>query len=205
MASDTFSAFSRRRFLAGSGTGIAALLGNPLLRAALPGLAAVSASACTARDNAAAFEVLSAPEARELEAIAARILPTTDTPGAREAGVIWFMDQSFGSIMKENLQMARDGLAEFQAGVAEAFSGAKLFSDLGESEQDTYLKSHEESGFFGFIRFMTLAGFFGMSSYGGNRDDVGWKLLGMDGQHHAWQPPFGHYDAEHFAGESNDA
>ena len=204
MASDSFSSFSRRKFLAGSGS-MAALMGSPLLRAGLPGLVALSASACTARDKAAQFEVLTAPEARELEAIAARILPTTETPGAREAGVIWFMDMSFGSIMKEGLEMARSGLADFQSGIPDAFPGATLFSDLDEDDQDRYLQTQQEAGFFGFVRFLTLAGFFGMSSYGGNRDNVGWKLLGLDGQHHAWQPPFGHYDAEYQKGEPHDA
>jgi hypothetical protein len=199
MAVDSFSSFSRRRFLAGSGS-MAALVGSPLLRAGLPGLVALSASACTARDKAARFEVLTVPEARELEAIAARILPTTDTPGAREAGVIWFMDLSFGSIMKDGLDAARSGLEAFQAGIPGAFPGATLFSDLDQDDQDRYLKTQEETGFFGFVRFLTLAGFFGMSSYGGNRDHVGWKLLGLNGQH-AWQPPFGHYDAEYQEGE----
>jgi gluconate 2-dehydrogenase gamma chain len=204
MASNTFSSLSRRRFLAGSGS-MAALIGSPLLRAGLPGFAALSASACTARDKAASFEVLGAPEARELEAIAARILPTTDTPGAREAGVIWFMDKSFGSFMKDNLQTARDGLAEFQSGIAEAYPGAAMFSDLDENDQDSYLKTQEDSGFFNFVRFLTLAGFFGMSSYGGNKDDVGWKLLGLDGHHQGWQSPFGYYDAEYMEGQRDDA
>lgn len=200
MGSDTFSSFSRRRFLAGSGS-VAAILGNPLLRAGLPGIAALSASACTARDKAASFDVLGIPEARELEAIAARILPTTDTPGAREAGVIWFMDKSFGSFMEGQVGMARDGLAEFQSGIPELFPGAERFSDLDENDQDAYLESQENSGFFNFIRFLTLAGFFGMSSYGGNQDNVGWKLLGLDGQHNGHQPPFGYYDAEYMEGE----
>jgi hypothetical protein len=201
MGSDSLS---RRRFLAGSG-GLAALAGSPLLRAGLPGLVTFSASACTARDEGAAFEVLSSAEAREFEAIAARILPTTDTPGAREAGVIWFMDKSFGSIMKDSLEFAQIGLAEFQSGVPAAWPGAKFFSDLEENEQDDYLASREETDFFGFVRFMTIAGFFGMSSYGGNRDNIGWKLLGLDSQHHAWQAPFGYYDAEYMQGEQNDA
>jgi gluconate 2-dehydrogenase gamma chain len=184
---------------------MAALIGSPLLRAGLPGLVALSASACTARDKGGSFKILSAPEARELEAIAARILPTTDTPGAREAGVIWFIDQSFDSIMKQNLDMARNGLADFQSHISESFSGAQLFSDLSEDEQDSYLKTQEQSGFFNFMRYMTIAGFFGMSSYGGNRDNIGWKLLGLDGEHHAWQSPFGYYDAEYLEGESHDA
>jgi gluconate 2-dehydrogenase gamma chain len=203
-SNDPSSALTRRSFLAGSGS-LAALAGSPLLRAGIPGLAALSASACTARDEGAAFEVLSAAEAREFEAIAARILPTTDTPGAREAGVIWFMDQSYGSIMKDNLEFAREGLAGFQAGVAGAWPGAKLFSDLDENEQDSYLQTQEDTPFFGHVRFMTIAGFFGMSSYGGNRDSVGWKLLGVDPDHHGFQSPFGYYDAEYLKGEQNDA
>lgn len=183
---------------------MAVLVGSPLLRTGLPGLMALSASACTARDKTKQFENLNVAEARELDAIAARILPTTDTPGAREAGVIWFMDQSFGSFMKGGVDMVRGGLAAFQAGIPEAFPGATRFSDLDEDDQDGYLKTQEDTGFFGTVRFLTLAGFFGMSSYGGNRDNVGWKLLGLDGQH-AWQPPFGYYDAEYQKGESNDA
>ena len=37
----------------------------------------------------------------------------------------------------------------------------------------------------------------GMSRDGGNRDDCGWKLLGLDAGHASWQPPFGYYDAEY--------
>jgi gluconate 2-dehydrogenase gamma chain len=184
---------SRRTFLAGSSV----LAGASLARTGLPALLAVAQTACTARDEGAAFETLSDAEARELEAIAARILPATDTPGAREAGVVYFFDRSFGSIMQEQLAFARQGLTDFNAGIPAAFPGAGLFSDLDAADQDRYLGAREDTGFFGFMRFMTLAGFFGMSSYGGNRDHVGWQLLGIDPRQHAWQPPFGHYDAEY--------
>jgi gluconate 2-dehydrogenase gamma chain len=192
---------SRRDFLAGSG----AIAGTSVLRIGLSGIAAVAGAACTARDEGAAFEVLSAGEALEFEAIAARILPTTDTPGAREAGVIWFIDKSFGSIMQDQLAFAREGLAAFQAGIPSKFPGAKAFSDLDPADQDEYLGGQASSGFFGLMQFMTLAGFFGMSSYGGNRDDVGWKLLGIDHQHHAWQPPFGYYDADYLRSQADES
>lgn len=191
--------YSRRTFLAGSGI----LAGSSLARVSIPGLLAVAGTACTARDEGADFEVLSAAEAREFEAIAVRILPTTDTPGAHEAGVIYFMDKSFGSIMEQQLEFARSGMAAFQAGIPAVFPGAKLFSDLDTDDQDRYLAAREDSGFFNQMRFMTIAGFFAMSSYGGNRDHVGWKLLGLDNQHHSWQPPFGYYDAEYRRGETN--
>jgi hypothetical protein len=88
-------------------------------------------------------------------------------------------------------------MADFQMSIAERFPGAQKFSDLDESDQDKYLHSQEDSEFFGLVRFLTVAGFFSMSKYGGNRDDIGWKLLGLDSQHHGWQPPFGYYDAEY--------
>ena len=165
-------------------------------RTGFAGLVAITESACTARDESAPFTTLSTADARELAAIAARIIPTTDTPGASEAGVIWFMDKAFGTFDADYFGDAKKGLANFQASIAATFPGAQKFSDLDESDQDEYLRSQEGTDFFGMMRFMTIAGFFSMSKYGGNRDDVGWKLLGLDGKHHGWQPPYGYYDAE---------
>ena len=184
---------TRRFFLQGSGS----IAGSTLLKAGVPAFIALSQSACSARDASAAFETLSVGEGRELEAIAARILPTTDTPGAREAGAIWFMDKAYGSVYAEYLAADRALLAAFQSGVAAAHPGAENFSDLDEADQDAYLTSHQDTDFFDNIRFMTLAGVFGIATWGGNRNDIGWKLVGMDGPPHAWTPPFGYYDAEY--------
>ena len=190
---------TRRFFLQGSGT----IAGSVLARAGLPAFIAAAQSACTAREENAAFENISAAEAREFLAIASRIFPTTDTPGAREAGVIWFIDKTYGSIYAAFLQSDLAALAEFQAGISIAFPGAELFSDLDDSDQDAYLMAHEQTQFFETVLFKTLAGVFAMASYGGNRDDIGWKLLGMDGPPHAWSYPFGYYDAEYMEKSNN--
>ena len=50
---------------------------------------------------------------------------------------------------------------------------------------------------------MTVFGFFAMEKYGGNRDQVGWDLIGFEGDHGPWQYPFGYYDAQ-VRGEAND-
>ena len=192
--------FSRRVFLKGSGT----LVGSTLLRAAAPSFIAVSQAACSARDAGAAFENLTSDEAREYMAIAARILPTTETPGATEAGVVYFVDQAFGTFLAGSVDTAHDEFAAFQAGISAAFPGAGRFSDLDEADQDAYLKSMEETPFFERARFLTIAGVFGMATYGGNRDNVGWKLIGMDGPPHAWSYPFGYYDAEYAEQENGE-
>lgn len=192
-------AVTRRTFLQGSGT----FVGSTMMRAAAPSLVAVSQAACTARDAGAAFENITSAEAREFIAVAARILPTTDTPGATEAGAVYFADKAFGSFLADTLELARVQLAEFLSGIKEAYPGADRFSDLDEADQDAYLKMKERSPFFQGARFLTIFGVFGMASYGGNRDDIGWKLLGMDGPPHAWSYPFGYYDADVMEDQQN--
>jgi hypothetical protein len=187
---------SRRDFLRGGVT----LAGGSMLRFTVPGIAALAQAACSAKDESKAFAILTTSEAIEFEAIAARILPTTATPGAREAGVIWFFDQTFGTFNADNLQFARSGLAEFQAAVE---SGV-LFSDLGEADQDAFLTTQEHTPFFDMTWFMALSGFFGMSKYGGNRNDFGWKLIDVDPGMHAYQSPFGYYDAEYMKEHADD-
>ena len=187
---------TRRMFLQQS----AGTAGAAWARAVLPGMAAIAQAACTAREQQQPFTILSDEEALEFEAIAARIIPTTDTPGAREAGVIYFIDQSFGSFNAPMLPVLRGGLDELQSGI----DGGRKFSELSEADQDAVLEANQETPFFFMIRLMTFSGFFGLSAYGGNKDGIGWKLLGMDPGTHAYQSPFGHYDAEYLK-ENADA
>ena len=56
-------------------------------------------------------------------------------------------------------------------------------------------KELEDGAFFGLIRNLTVQGMFAHPDRGGNRDKVGWRILGFEDRF-AWQPPFGHYDAE---------
>lgn len=185
---------TRRLLLQGSG----ALAARRALELALPGVSALAAAACSARDEEARFAVLAAAEAREFEAIAGRIIPTTDTPGAREAGVIHFMDKAFASLMREELAPARRGLGILQTGL-----GGQRFSELGEERQDAELAAIDDTDFFRLMRTMTIYGFFGMSQYGGNRNNAGLRLLGVDEPRHAWQAPFGYYDEEALRGNSD--
>ena len=180
---------SRRQFLQNG----VAIGGGSWLRFSAPGLAALAQAACSAKEEARAFTILSASEALEFEAIAARILPTTATPGAREAGVIWFFDQTFGTYNANSLPFARNGLAAFQ----DSLAGSALFSELDNAAQDAHMKTQENTPFFGLMRFMTLCGFFGMSKHGGNKNDIGWKLVGVDPSLHVHESPFGYYDAEY--------
>ncbi len=138
---------------------------------------------------------LGAEEAAEFAAIASRILPSDETPGATEGGVIYFIDTVLGSSRSELLAPLREGLASLQA-VADASYGSARFSALSPDQQDALLHTVEKSDFFATVRFLTLAGMFALPEYGGNRDHIGWDLLGFD-HRHVWQPPFGYYDADY--------
>jgi gluconate 2-dehydrogenase gamma chain len=45
------------------------------------------------------------------------------------------------------------------------------------------------------MRFATVLGFFSDPKHGGNRDQIGWKLIQFDNAG-MYEPPFGYYDAE---------
>ena len=182
---------SRRRFLGSAGGAVrssAIVLTMPMLLAACKG-------AQQARLSEEKFNTLTVEEADELESIAARIIPTTGTPGAREAGVIYFIDNVLGDDREEELLLLQQGLRELKTSVALSF-GAPHFHQLEEAQQDQALIEIENTVFFDTIRYLTVAGMFSLPEYGGNRDYVGYDLIQFNNQH-AWQPPFGYYDADY--------
>jgi len=142
------------------------------------------------------FLLLTPAQARDVDAIASQIVPSGATPGAHEAGVVYFIDHVHAGLWKDRAPDFITGLTEFQARCAKHYAGVAQFADLPGDEQTAYLKHMEHTPFFGGMRFLTVLGLLALPSYGGNAGKLGWKLVGFDDQH-AWQPPFGHYDAEY--------
>lgn len=191
---------SRRAFLGTSGT----MLGGSWIAFHLPAILATADFACQARLEGAGFDHLSGFEATELEAIAARIIPSDETPGAREAGVIHFIDRALSTFMERFATPLREGLDALTAGVRQNHPGVDTFSALPDEAQMAALREIETTPFFGLVRALTIMGMFADPSYGGNRDKAGWQLLGFEDRH-AWQPPFGYYDARYANGGSHGA
>ena len=182
---------TRRDFLATGASG----LGVAWLATRIP---AIEAAARLARDSReqGIRAVLTPEEARELEAMAETIRPPVDgRPGARDAGVIHFIDRAFETFQAPALEMARQGLGALHTRVEARYPGAGPFSRLSEARRAELLREIEDEGFFSLVRFLTVAGMFSLPSYGGNRDRQGWALLGFEDRF-AWRPPFGFYDAE---------
>src|SRR5262245_19061291 len=67
------------------------------------------------------LQFLTTEEAKEIDAIAARIIPSDDTPGAREAGIVYFVDRALVTFGADDQKTYREGLPEMQARVAEMF------------------------------------------------------------------------------------
>ena len=84
-------------------------------------------------------------QAVEIDAITARIIPTTDTPGAREAGAVYFIDQALTTFAVEQQKDYREGLAELQASVHEMFPAIATFSSATPEQQDEILHSYDDA------------------------------------------------------------
>lgn len=141
------------------------------------------------------FETLDGGTAREIEALVAQIIPSSDGPGAREAGVIYFIDRALSTFAADTLEQYRSGMAELQQKRKELFSGSTSIASLTDEQQKALIRSVEKTDFFELLRTHTVLGFLGDPSYGGNRGKVGWKQIGFVGLM-AYAPPFGTYDAQ---------
>lgn len=158
-------------------------------------LAAQQHAETRARLPATSFETLDADTAREIEALAAQIIPSTRGPGAREAGVIYFIDRALVTFASDDREAYRTGMAELQQRRRELFPQSSSIALLSSEQQMSLIKITEKSSFFDLLRTHTVLGFLGNPSYGGNRGKAGWRQIGFEDRM-AYEHPFGYYDAE---------
>jgi gluconate 2-dehydrogenase gamma chain len=201
---------SRRRFLSQAGIGVT----GAWVSAHWPEMVAAATHAHQAVQSGAAykFDFFAPAEAVEIDALSARIIPTDDTPGAREAGVVYFIDRALVTFGSGDQQKYREGLPELQRQVRVKFPGVEKFSALTPEQQDAFLHAMEASQtenaarrgrlntartFLEALRVATISGFLIDPEAGlGNRDGVGWKVIGREPAH-SFQPPFGYYDKDY--------
>jgi len=181
---------SRRSFIKSGGT----IFGASWLAINMPLIVSAGQTAEENQQAGAVYENLSAEEAVELGAWVNQIIPADETPGAVEIGVLYFIDAALGGFMSDSAPELRQGLEEFQQKIQSSFPEVNRLSELSFEQQTDMLKSVEDGPLFEMLHFMTLCGMFCLPSYGGNRNNAGWELVGFD-HRHAWQPPFGYYDA----------
>jgi gluconate 2-dehydrogenase gamma chain len=192
----TQDSWSRRRFVASS-TGV---LGSGWLTLNWPAItqAAGHAHDLASReaDTPVALEALSAEDARDVEALAERIIPTTQTAGARAAGVVFFIDRALGTFFAAHASEFAAGLAGFAAGIRADYGMQTRFADLETPVQIEAVSKSADTPFFEVMRTLTILGFLASPAYGGNRGTVGWNAVGFTDDH-VFKPPFGHYDRDY--------
>jgi gluconate 2-dehydrogenase gamma chain len=172
------STISRRRVLSWAVVGIA-----------------VSGAACRSREGRGAAEgdaphspgqILGASEWQTIDALVARILPSDDGPGAREANVVGFIDaqlatKELGPIAPVILEAAR----RLETLARDRF--ARSFSLLDAAAQDALAHAMSRGELFpppfpgrevfAALHTLTLEGFLSDPLHGGNAGQIGWRYV----------------------------
>lgn len=205
---------SRRDFLSRAGSAVSAVW----LSAHWPAIVAAAEHAHQAAKSSTAqkFQFFAPEEAVEIEAITARIIPTDETPGAREAGVVYFIDRALTTFAVGDQKTYREGLPSLQVRVREVLPKVEKFSSATPEQQDQVLHTFDDQvapggrnfrrraagSFFATLRVHTITGFLIDPDSGGNRGGVGWKVIGREPEH-VFQPPFGYYDKNYAGWQPN--
>jgi len=123
------------------------------------------------------WRCLSVEEARTLEAICERIIPTDQTPGAAWAGVVNFIDRQLMGPYRRQQSAYRNGLMEIDR--ASVGKSGTNFAALDAQRQTALLESLDGGArrFFNTVIAHTMQGYYGDPRHGGNRDRVSWKML----------------------------
>jgi gluconate 2-dehydrogenase gamma chain len=135
-----------------------------------------------------AFTYFTRDQAADVDAMAAQIYPTTDTPGAREAQVIYFIDLALVTFAQDKQDIYAKGLADLATK-----TGGKAFAALPSDQQIALLTSIEKAPFFRTVRDHTIMGMFAAPQHGGNFHKIGWQQIGYDDSLN-FRAPFGAYD-----------
>jgi len=161
-----------------------------LKRAAVAGTIGAVPPRILAQKTAEPYKNLTEAEGRTLEAIVARLIPSdVRSPGALEAGAARYIDRALGDALAASRPAYAAGLAALDAYARDA--AGKPFAELAAERQDALLRDLERNvangfapsaaAFFELVLGHTLEGTFSDPYYGGNRDFIGWELIGYPG------------------------
>jgi gluconate 2-dehydrogenase gamma chain len=192
---------------------VSGAVGSAWISAQWPAVLAAAQHAHEAvRNTPGKFEVLTREQARQVEAIASQIIPSDDLPGAREAGVVYFIDHALKTFSSDSVPIYEKGIAHLNELASAKYQNVKSFADATVGQQEALLTEltaeqakagaryrlgpDNSADFFETIRMHTIFGFLADPSAGGNRDYAGWKAIDRDPAH-MFSPPYGYYDKDY--------
>jgi gluconate 2-dehydrogenase alpha chain len=141
--------------------------------------------------QASTLLVLTPYEARTAAAVFERLFPSDENgPGAIDIGVLAYLDRALVGAYRDKAEAYRLGLAALD--LAARRRGGVPFANCSAEKQDALLADLERSvlpdfrippqrDFFEMLRAHLQEGLFADPAHGGNRDKLGWKLLGHPG------------------------
>jgi gluconate 2-dehydrogenase gamma chain len=139
-----------------------------------------------------------AQDAATITAFSERLMPgAPGKPGARDAGVLNYIDLALSGAYSELQDFYRRGLAQLDAYCRKTYN--EPFVRLESAKQDEVIKALEQGKAAGFtwptpqqffetIRTHTIEGMFADPVYGGNKDFAGWRLVGFPGGQAVYTP-----------------
>jgi gluconate 2-dehydrogenase gamma chain len=195
---------TRRAFLVRAAVGAGAVAGAGLVPDAYAqknetgkeASATTAAPPHSAGDGHGAF--FNHDDAATIEAFAERLMPgSQDKPGARDAGVLNYIDLALAGAYAELQDFYRRGLAQLDAFCRKTYN--EPFRQLTAARQDEVIAALEEGkaagftfptaqAFFNTVRTHTMEGLFADPIYGGNKDFAGWRLVGFPGAQTFFSP-----------------
>ena len=137
-------------------------------------------------------------DAATIAAFTERLMPgAAGKPGAREAGVLRYIDLALAGAYADLQDFYRRSLAQLDAYCRKTYQ--ESFRRLDAARQDevmTALERDQVTGFtwpsglefFNIIRTHTMEGLFADPIYGGNQNFAGWRLVGFPGAQSIFTP-----------------
>jgi len=194
---------TRRSFLKRAAVGAGAVAGSGLVPAVYSQTldqhkddAATTAPHPTSIQHGAFFNY---EQASTVAAFTERLMPgAPGKPGARDAGVLNYIDLALAGAYADLQDFYRRGLAQLDAYRHATYK--QSFTQLDPARQDEVLAALEQGKapgftlpraqeFFNVVRTHTMEGMFADPIYGGNRDFAGWRLVGFPGAQGNFTPP----------------
>ncbi len=136
------------------------------------------------------YRALDARQVATLEAVAEQIVPADQDPGAREAGVVHYLDRVLAGEQRSKKPLYVAGLAGTDEASRAMFG--RDFAKLSFDQQTAVLKAIERgeapgetwkkvssTEFFATVWNHVLEGFYGPPEHGGNKNFVSWKMVGF--------------------------
>jgi gluconate 2-dehydrogenase gamma chain len=192
----------RRAFLIGTVVGAGALAGGALVSEASAQVhdqqCKLDPIATHAGMSGGHGAFLNDDDALTISAFAERLMPSApDKPGARDAGVLNYIDLALAGAYADQQDFYRRGLAALEAYCRKTFKTS--FRSLSAAQQDEVITVLEQGkaseftwpsqqAFFNTLRTHTMEGMFADPVYGGNKNFVGWALLAFPGAQPLFTP-----------------